>query len=114
MKACPFEAADGAELVARDDRGGIAGQRRRIGREIAQQSGDERACGAPQRQAHEKGARDPAESTRSCTTIATAPITVPIIRNQPLRSEAPRCGWQTIAAVVPAQNALSSSSQNAT
>ena len=48
------------------------------------------------------------------TTIATAPTTVPIIRYQPLRSEAPRLGWQTIAAVVAAQNALSSSSQNAT
>jgi hypothetical protein len=31
-----------------------------------------------------------------------------------LRSDAPRCGWQTTAAEVPAQNALSSSSQNAT
>jgi len=38
---------------------------------------------------------------------------VPIIRNQPLRSEAPSCGWHTIAAVPPAQYGLSSSSQNA-
>src|SRR5438128_12186654 len=57
---------------------------------------------------------------RSCgkhavsTTIATAPTTVPIMRNQPLRNEAPRRGWQTTAADVPAQKALSSSSQNAT
>jgi hypothetical protein len=57
---------------------------------------------------------------RSCgkhavsTTIATAPITVPIRRYQTLRSDAPRCGWQTIAAEVPAQYGLSSSSQNAT
>src|SRR6202047_3558297 len=46
-------------------------------------------------------------------TIATAPTLVPIIRNQPLRSEAPRCGWHTIAAVPPAQYGLSSLSQNA-
>jgi hypothetical protein len=31
-----------------------------------------------------------------------------------LRSEAPSCGWHTIAAEVPAQNGSSSSSQNAT
>jgi hypothetical protein len=37
------------------------------------------------------------------TTIATAPTTVPTMRNQPLRKEAPSCGWQTRAAVVPAQ-----------
>src|SRR4029077_4187265 len=36
-----------------------------------------------------------------------------IIRNQPLRSEAPSCGWHTIAAVPPAQYGLPSSSQNA-
>ena len=34
--------------------------------------------------------------------------------NQPLRSEAPSCGWHTIAAEVPAQNGSSSSSQNET
>src|SRR5260370_33263141 len=38
---------------------------------------------------------------------------VPIIRNQPLRNEAPSCGWHTIAAVPPAQYGLSRSSQNA-
>ena len=57
---------------------------------------------------------------RSCgkhafsTTIMTAPTMVPIIRNHALRIEAPSCGWHTIAAEVPAQNGLSSSSQNAT
>ena len=57
---------------------------------------------------------------RSCgkhavsATIIVAPTTVPIIRNQPLRSEAPSCSWHTIAAEVPAQKGLSSSSQNAT
>ena len=65
-------------------------------------------------------ARSPRKAIRSCgkhavsTTIIVAPITVPIIRNQPLRSEAPSCGWHTIAAEVPAQKGLSSSSQNAT
>jgi hypothetical protein len=57
---------------------------------------------------------------RSCgkqatsTTLIIAPTSVPIIRNQPLRSDAPSCGRQTIAAEVPAQNGLSSSNQNAT
>ena len=43
-------------------------------------------------------ARPTRKATRFCgkhavsTTIATAPTTVPIMRNQPLRSEAPRCG----------------------
>ena len=37
------------------------------------------------------------------TTIAAPPAAVPIRRNEPLRSEAPSCGWQTSAAVVPAQ-----------
>src|ERR1700730_13237712 len=46
-------------------------------------------------------------------TITPAPTRVPIIRNQPLRNEAPSCGWHTIAAVPPAQYGLSSSSQNA-
>ena len=36
------------------------------------------------------------------------------MRNQPLRSDAPSTGWQTMAAEVPAQDGLSSSSQNAT
>ena len=31
--------------------------------------------------------------TAVSTTITTAPTTVPIIRNQPLRKDAPRCGW---------------------
>jgi hypothetical protein len=48
------------------------------------------------------------------TTIMTAPTMVPTIRNQALRSEAPSCGWHTIAAEAPAQYALSSWSQNAT
>src|SRR5262245_52924724 len=42
------------------------------------------------------------------------PTRVPIMRYQPMRSDAPSCGWQTIAAVVPAQKGLSSWSQNAT
>ena len=60
------------------------------------------------------------KAMRSCgkhafsTTIITVPTMVPIIRNHPLRSEAPSCGWHTIAAEVPAQKGLSSSSQNAT
>jgi hypothetical protein len=37
------------------------------------------------------------------TTIATAPTVVPTMRYHPLRSEAPRWGWHTIAAEVPAQ-----------
>ena len=59
------QAPDGAELVARDDRRRVAGERRRIGGEVAQQRGDERARGAPQRQAHEERRRGPAGSTRS-------------------------------------------------
>src|ERR1700750_937368 len=65
-------------------------------------------------------ARSTRKAIRSCgkhavrITIIVAPTTVPIIRNQPLRSEAPSCSWHTIAAEVPAQNGLSSSSQNAT
>src|ERR1700751_5416647 len=65
-------------------------------------------------------ARPTRKPTRSCgktaarATIQTAPTTVPIKRYQPLRSEAPRCGWHTKAADVPAQKAWSSSSQNAT
>ena len=49
------------------------------------------------------------------TTLATAPMTVPIIRNQPLRSDAPRLRLtHHAAAVAPAQDGVSSSSQNAT
>ncbi len=65
-------------------------------------------------------ARSPRKAIRSSgknavsTTIMMAPTKVPIIRNQPLRSEAPSCGWHTIAAEVPAQNGLSSSSEKAT
>src|SRR5262249_26407694 len=65
-------------------------------------------------------ANRPRKAKRSCgknavsTTITMAPTMVPIIRNQPLRREAPRCGWHTIAAEMPAQKGLSSSSQNAT
>src|SRR6516164_2180837 len=64
--------------------------------------------------------RSPRYAIRSCganavsTTIMMAPTTVPIIRYQPLRSEAPSCGWHTIAAEVPAQNGSSSCSQKAT
>ena len=102
-----------AERVGGDDRGRIAGERRRVGREVAQHRGDESAGGAPQRQSPRKAIRSCGKHAVS-TTIMTAPTTVPIMRNQPLRSEAPSCGWHTIAAEVPAQNGLSSSSQNAT
>ena len=91
-KACPFETADGAELVARDNRGGVTGQCRGIGREVAQECGDECACGAPQRQGHEKGGPRSCGKHAVITTIATAPTTVPIRRYQPLRNDAPRCG----------------------
>src|ERR1700684_2703706 len=47
------------------------------------------------------------------TTMTVAPTTVPIIRNHPLRSDAPRLGCQTIPADVPAQYAPSSWSQKA-
>src|SRR5580658_4349303 len=66
-----------------------------------------------------QSAKSPRKAKRSCgnqdvsTTTNVAPTTVPIIRNHPLRSEAPSCGWHTTAADVPAQNGLSSSSQNA-
>ncbi len=49
-------AAGGAQLVAGDDRGGVARQRRRIGREVAQLRRDQGAAGAPQRQADQEGA----------------------------------------------------------
>ena len=38
---------------------------------------------------------------------------MPIIRNQPSRSEAPSCGWHAIAAEAPAQKGLSSPSEKA-
>src|ERR1700724_1617445 len=41
--------------------------------------------------------------------ITTAPTNVPAARTRALRSEEPRFGWQTTAAVIPAQKALSSS-----
>ncbi len=50
-------------------------------------------------------------SCGKCTTIITAPTIVPTIRNHALRIEAPSCGWHTIAAEVPAQKGLSSSSR---
>ncbi len=43
-----------AELVAGDDGRGVAGERRRIGGEIAQQRGDKPASSAPERQAEEE------------------------------------------------------------
>ena len=48
------------------------------------------------------------------STMAMAPIAVPIMRKPPLRNEAPRLGWQTIAAEVAAQYGASSSSLKAT
>ena len=106
-------ATGGAELIAGDDRGGVAGQGRGIGGKVTQHV-------APKAHAPPHSARPIRNGTRSSgkhtasRTITTAPTTVPIMRNQPLRSEAPSCGWQTSAADVPAQYALSSSSQNAT
>ena len=61
--------------------------------------------------------RKPARSWRTkaaSTTIATAPINVPTIRNIDLRSEAPSTGWQTSAAVVAAQEGSLSSRAKAT
>ena len=37
------------------------------------------------------------------TTMTVAPTTVPIMRYQPLRREAPKVGWHTAAADAPAQ-----------
>src|ERR1700722_13512144 len=48
------------------------------------------------------------------TTMDTAPTTVPIIRNDALRNEAPRTGLHTSAAVVAAHDGLLSSSAKAT
>ena len=48
------------------------------------------------------------------TTIATPPIAVPMRRNVALRIEAPSWGWQTSAAVVPAQDGSLSCNAKAT
>ena len=109
----PVRTAGRTELVARDNRGRVAGQCRGIGREVSQKRGDESASGPPQRQPDEKR-RAILRKARGQHDDRDGADTVPIMRYQPLRSEAPRCGWQTIAAEVPAQYALSSSSQNAT
>ena len=106
-------AAGRAKLVARDDRGRIAGQCRRIGREIVQKRRDESAAGAPQRQADQKRRRGPAESTRSAPRSPRRPRrcrscgTTLAQRSAEMRLTDDRRR-------VPAQNALSSSSQNAT
>jgi hypothetical protein len=47
-------AANGAKLVSGDDGGRIAGKRRGVSSEIAQQGCDQRTKTAPQRQAHEE------------------------------------------------------------
>jgi len=49
-----IRAADRAEFVARDDHSRIAGERRRVGCEVAQQRGQQAAPGAPERQPEEK------------------------------------------------------------
>jgi hypothetical protein len=61
-------------------------------------------------------ARLPSNSGAARSSIATGRLgeVGTIRRNQPLRSEAPRTGWQTRAAEVPAHEGLSSSNQNAT
>jgi hypothetical protein len=58
--------------------------------------------------------QEPTERGSALAQYHLTTTRVPIMRNQPLRSDAPRCGWQTIAAEVPAQKGSSSSSQNAT
>ena len=47
--------AGGAQQIGRDDRGGVACERRRVGREVRDQGRDERARGAPQRERDEEG-----------------------------------------------------------
>jgi len=60
-------------------------------------------------QAAPHNARPARKAMRSCgkqavsITMAIPPTIVPIMRYQPLRNGAPRWGWQTRAAVVPAQ-----------
>jgi hypothetical protein len=51
----PVQPARRAELIAGDDRRGVAGQRRRVGGEVAEQRRGESAPCAPQRQSQEKG-----------------------------------------------------------
>jgi hypothetical protein len=58
--------------------------------------------------------QEPTERGSALAQYHLTTTRVPIMRNQPLRSDAPRCGWQTIATEVPAQKGSSSSSQNAT
>ena len=101
-------------VVGGDDRRRIAGESRRVGGEVAERSGGESADRRPRGQGARERRSDPGGKHAVSTTIIVAPTTVPIIRNQPLRSAAPSCGWHTIAADVPAQKGLSSSSQNAT
>ena len=97
-----IHAAGRAELIAGDDRGRLTGQRRRVGREIAQQRGDKCASCAPKRESlKERGAILGNHAVNS--TIAKAPTKVPIMRNHPFRSDVPRCGRHTSAAEVPAQ-----------
>ena len=55
MKTSRARASGRAELVGGDDRGGIAGERRRVGREVAQHRGGESADAAPQGEEPEKG-----------------------------------------------------------
>ena len=50
----PIRPAGGTKLVARDDRGRVAGERGGIGGEVFEKRGDESAEGAPQREADEK------------------------------------------------------------
>jgi len=85
------DAADSAEQAAGDNRRSISGQRCAIGPKVTQEHGNESA-GAPHT------ARPPRNRMRCCgkqatsTTHIVAPITVPIMRNHPLRKEAPSCG----------------------
>ena len=72
-----------------DDCRGKGGQRGPVNREVTHDCGDKAARRGPQRQAQEKAG---AVLRAVRMTIAIAPTTVPIMRNEPLRSEAPRLG----------------------
>ena len=90
------------EHVACDHRGGEAGEARAIGGEVLQQPADEPAGRAPQGEAGQEADAVLREQRRDHHDRGAA-AAVPIRRNEPLRSDAPSCGWQTSAAVVPAQ-----------
>ena len=82
-------ASDRSENVDRDNRRRVAGERCGVSREIAQAASRRSAEAAHQ---NASPTRKPTRSWRqkaARTTMAIAPITVPIIRNIDLRSDAP-------------------------